>query len=162
MHYSYDTLVGKITIFADKNNITTICFAEVDGGEETSLIKEAHQQLEEYFAGKRRKFDLPLAIKGTDFQQKIWQNLLDIEYGKTLSYKELATSCGNAKACRAAGMACNKNPIAIIIPCHRVLGAQGKLTGYAGGLPAKQKLLELESAFELAAFVNNNTQPLIF
>jgi len=104
----------------------------------------AHTQLQEYFAGKRKVFDLELAPSGTDFQKKVWQALLKIPYGKTATYKEIAAAIGHPKAARAVGMACNKNPIAIIIPCHRVVGSNGSLTGYAGGLEMKKRLLELE------------------
>ena len=113
--------------------------------QETSLIKKTADQLNEYFNGERKVFDLKLSLRGTDFQVKIWNELLKIPYGKTLSYGQLAAMTGNPKACRAAGMANNRNPIPVIIPCHRVIGAGGSLTGYAGGLELKRKLLELES-----------------
>ena len=106
----------------------------------TGLSKE----LDEYFSGKRKTFDLPLKLNGTEFQKKIWQELIKIPYGKTISYKELARKAGNEKACRAAGMANNKNKIMIVIPCHRVIGSNGKLTGYAGGLKIKAALLRIE------------------
>jgi methylated-DNA-[protein]-cysteine S-methyltransferase len=116
------------------------CFEE----RETPLIKKAAGQLEEYFEGKRKKFDLPLALHGTDFQVTVWKALQKIPYGKTISYGELAAMIGNPKACRAVGMANNRNPIPIIIPCHRVIGKDGSLTGYAGGLEMKRTLLEIE------------------
>lgn len=143
--YSYATPVGKIFIQANENAILKISFFEADGkDEETDLIKEAHHQLLEYFEGKRKDFSLPLSLDGTEFQKTVWESLLKIPYGKTMSYLEIATSIGNEKACRAVGMANNKNPIAIVIPCHRVVGKNGDLTGYAGGLDAKSKLLEIE------------------
>ena len=95
--------------------------------------------------GKRKSFDLPLKPEGTEFQKKVWNALLDIPYGETRSYKDIAVAIGNPKACRAVGMANNRNPISIIIPCHRVIGANGSLVGYGGGLPIKIELLNLET-----------------
>jgi methylated-DNA-[protein]-cysteine S-methyltransferase len=114
---------------------------------ETPLIKKAAAQLAEYFEGRRKSFDLPLSLRGTDFQISVWKALQNIPAGVTRSYKEVAALIGNPKASRAVGMANNRNPIAIIIPCHRVIGADGNLTGYAGGLPVKQYLLDLEKRF---------------
>jgi len=111
---------------------------------ETPLIKKAALQFGEYFEGKRKSFNLPLTMQGTDFQIKVWNALKKIPYGKTISYGKLAAMIGNPKACRAVGMANNRNPIAIIIPCHRVIGNDGSLTGYGGGLELKRQLLELE------------------
>lgn len=113
---------------------------------ETTLIKKAAAQITEYLDGKRRTFDLPLAPHGTDFQLNVWNTLQKIPYGETRSYKQIAEAIGNPKAVRAVGMANNRNPIPIIIPCHRVIGADNSLTGYAGGLGLKQKLLELENS----------------
>jgi methylated-DNA-[protein]-cysteine S-methyltransferase len=113
---------------------------------ETPLIKKAAQQFDEYFDGKRKYFNLPLSLHGTAFQMKVWNALQKIPYGKTISYGELAAIIGNPKASRAVGMANNRNPIPIIIPCHRVIGHDGSLTGYAGGLDLKRELLELEGA----------------
>jgi methylated-DNA-[protein]-cysteine S-methyltransferase len=110
-------------------------------------------QLKAYFAGKLREFDLPLAPQGTDFQQRVWLALLRIPYGATASYGDIARAVGEPGASRAVGAANGQNPVAIIIPCHRVIGANGTLTGYGGGLPNKKFLLELEqknSAFALA------------
>jgi methylated-DNA-[protein]-cysteine S-methyltransferase len=112
---------------------------------ETPLIKKAAMQLNEYFNKDRQNFDLPLTLRGTDFQIKVWTALQKIPYGETSSYGELAVMIGNPKACRAVGMANNRNPITIIIPCHRVIGHNGSLTGYGGGLELKQKLLDLET-----------------
>lgn len=112
--------------------------------DKSSLLLKAATELEEYFAGNRQIFDIPLAPEGTEFQKKVWQALLQIPYGETRSYKEIAIASGSPKGCRAAGMANNRNPIAIIIPCHRVIGADGKLVGYAGGLDLKSKLLNHE------------------
>ena len=113
---------------------------------ETPLIKKTAKQLGEYFDGKRKTFDLPLAPRGTEFQLTVWKALQTISCGKTCSYGQLAAMIGNPKASRAVGMANNRNPIAIIIPCHRVIGSDGSLTGYAGGLELKEKLILLEKS----------------
>lgn len=148
--YSYKTPLGTLTLAEENNELTNCSFgnspklpqnAEI---KETKLIKEAWRQLRQYFNGERKTFDLPLAPRGTAFQQAAWQALLTIPYGQTASYKDMAIQVGNPKACRAVGMANNKNPIGIIIPCHRVIGSNGKLVGYAGGLDIKKKLLDLE------------------
>lgn len=109
------------------------------------ILVETERQLGEYFAGRRKKFTVKLNYVGTPFQKKVWNALLEIPYGETRSYGELARRIGNPKASRAVGAANGKNPISIIGPCHRVIGASGALTGYAGGIPAKRLLLELES-----------------
>ena len=111
---------------------------------ETDLINNTRKQLDEYFAGKRKKFDIPIKLEGTDFQIKVWKELLKIPYGETCSYLDIAKRIGNPKASRAVGMANNKNKIIIIVPCHRVIGSNKKLVGYACGLEVKEKLLELE------------------
>lgn len=145
MFYGYNTKIGKLYITADSDAITAISTQKPSGDEkETTLTKKAFLQLEEYFAGKRKTFDLPLKLDGTEFQKRVWQELLKIPYGKTISYKELAKAVGNEKACRAVGMANNKNKIMIVIPCHRVVGSNGDLTGYAGGLDIKKQLIDLE------------------
>ena len=110
----------------------------------TPLLRQAAAELAAYFTGALREFTVPLAPKGTPFQQKVWAALREIPYGETRSYKEIAAMVGNEKACRAVGMANNRNPLPIFIPCHRVVGADGKLVGYAGGLDVKTFLLELE------------------
>ena len=110
----------------------------------SKLADMAVLQLEEYFSGKRSSFSLPMAPAGTQFMQDVWQALVTIPYGEVRSYRDIAKAIGNPKACRAVGMANNRNPLPIIIPCHRVIGANGKLIGYAGGLGCKEKLLELE------------------
>lgn len=112
--------------------------------QETPLLTEAKRQLTAYFAGERQVFDLPLAPEGTEFQKKVWKQLEAIPYGETISYGELATRVGNANASRAVGLANGRNPISIIVPCHRVIGANGKLVGYGGGLSNKEVLLGLE------------------
>jgi methylated-DNA-[protein]-cysteine S-methyltransferase len=117
---------------------------QADWQEDSSALREPVRQLRAYFAGELENFDLLLAPDGTPFQQKVWDELLDIPYGKTISYGELAKRIGNPNASRAVGLANGSNPIPIIIPCHRVIGSNGKLTGYGGGLPIKEKLLALE------------------
>lgn len=146
----YNTPIGKIRLTEDGQAITCIDFIpeELDlntCGLETTLLSQAHTQLIEYLKGKRKEFTLPLNPCGTPFQQKVWEILRSIPYGTTLSYKDVAIKAGNPNASRAVGMANNRNPIPIIIPCHRVIGADGKLVGYGGGLPIKVKLLTLEN-----------------
>lgn len=147
----YETLIGKLAIVEEENAIIALYFREEDTREikdikevKTPLLENARKQLDEYFKGERKVFDLPLKLKGTEFQKKVWQALLDIPYGETFSYKDVANNIGNEKASRAVGNANNKNPLPIFIPCHRVIGANGKLVGYGGGLDIKIKLLELE------------------
>lgn len=111
----------------------------------TPLLERAEEQILEYLNGQRQVFDLPLAPVGTPFQQRVWKNLLEIPYGRTASYGEIAKAIGSPRAARAIGMANHHNPVPILIPCHRVVGAKGQLTGYAGGLELKQVLLTLES-----------------
>ena len=145
--FFYETDLGTIGIRENNKGITNIYFSKIntnDNVEETDLIKECYRQLEEYFTGNRMQFNIPLDFEGTEFQKKVWCQLLKIPYGETRSYKEVAIAIGNEKACRAIGMANNKNPIPIIIPCHRVIGSNGKLVGYAGGLNVKEKLLNIE------------------
>lgn len=145
--FFYDTPVGKLCIGEEDDSITRVTWSKVPQEyiqEETELILNCKIQLEEYFAGNRKQFDLPLAPKGTDFQKRVWKALTDIPYGETRTYGEIAAAVGNPKAARAVGMANNKNPIGIIVPCHRVVGADGKLVGYAGGMEKKEWLLNLE------------------
>jgi methylated-DNA-[protein]-cysteine S-methyltransferase len=112
--------------------------------ENKDFFGEVSRQLEAYFCGKLKSFDVKLAAEGTEFQKSVWRALCEIPYGETRTYKDIAISIGNPKAYRAVGLANNRNPIAIIVPCHRVIGANGKLTGYASGLDVKEFLLELE------------------
>jgi len=146
--FCYQTPLGKIVLIENGSAVTRLTFSEVlpEGVNctETPLLKKAVLELQEYFAGTRKRFDLPLSPQGTDFQQKVWKALQDIPYGAVVSYKDIALAIGNEKACRAVGGANNKNPIAIIIPCHRVIGADGSLVGYGGGLEIKRRLLALE------------------
>lgn len=111
------------------------------------LLRKTEQELEEYFEGKRKEFDLPLHLHGTEFQKKVWEALRKIPYGETCSYLDIARMVGNPKACRAVGGANHRNPVMILVPCHRVIGADGSLTGYGGGLGVKQYLLELEKKY---------------
>ena len=108
------------------------------------LLLQEQTELTEYFAGKRREFTVPVSLMGTDFQMQVWQKLREIPYGETCSYGQLAEAVGNPRAARAVGMANNRNPVMIIVPCHRVIGKNSALVGYGGGLPAKKYLLELE------------------
>ena len=111
-----------------------------------AFIRQAREQISEYLTGKRTVFDIQLDIQGTEFQKKVWRELAKIPYGKTVSYSEIADKIKNKKAVRAVGTANSKNPLSLILPCHRVIGSDGKLTGYAGGLSIKARLLELESS----------------
>jgi len=137
-----------MTIEESDQFITYVHFGEVRRPDrtiiETDLLKRAGQQLKEYFEGTRLNFDLPLKMEGTEFQIKVWNALLQIPFGQTRSYKQIAEAVGNPLGSRAIGNANNKNKISIIVPCHRVIGANGKLVGYEGGLDIKEKLLNLE------------------
>ena len=143
--YYYNTCIGRIGIAEENGIITNVTFADKKWKvEETETIKKAKKQLDEYFEGKRKNFDLPTKLEGTEFQLKVWNELKKIPYGHTASYKEIAEAVGCPNGYRAVGMANNRNPIAIIYPCHRVIGADGSLTGYGGGIGIKEKLLSLE------------------
>lgn len=144
--FCFNSKIGKLYIEEKNNKIIRLSFFKIQGEEkETELIKETCNQLSEYFEGTRKYFNLPINPQGTIFQKKVWKELTKIPYGQTRSYKDIAHAIGNPKAYRAVGMANNKNPITIIIPCHRVIGKNGKLTGYAGGLDLKRFLLTLEN-----------------
>lgn len=144
--FVYQSPVGNILIKEESNELTQITFSNNKNikNSESKLIQVCIKQLEEYFAGKRKVFDLPLKQKGTDFQQRVWKNISTIPYGVTKTYKEIAVQLNNLGAIRAVGVANGANLFHIVIPCHRVIGSDGTLTGYAGGLEVKQKLLELE------------------
>ena len=145
--FFYETDLGIIGIRDNNNAITEVFYSKSkinDHLKETPLIRECFNQLKEYFQGTRREFTIPIEAEGSESQKKVWKALLDIPYGQTRTYKEIAIAIGNEKACRAVGMANNRNPISIIIPCHRVIGANGKLVGYGGGLDIKEKLLNIE------------------
>jgi methylated-DNA-[protein]-cysteine S-methyltransferase len=147
--------VGRLRLLACHDALVAIWFehgrdatrnasALVQG--RSPVLERARRQLDEYFAGTRRQFDLPLAPRGTEFQRRVWARLQCIDYGATMTYGALAAVLGNAKASRAVGLANGSNPIPIFIPCHRVIGADGSLTGFGGGLPVKSALLALERA----------------
>jgi methylated-DNA-[protein]-cysteine S-methyltransferase len=147
-----DSPIGELLLAADDKGLRHIEFMrshrahppDPAWNQDPRPLKEAIGQLRAYFAGKLDTFDLPLAPEGTEFQKKVWHSLLDIPFGETISYGQLASRIGNPNASRAVGLANGSNPIPIIIPCHRVIGSNGKLTGYGGGLPIKEKLLALE------------------
>ena len=145
----YQSPLGIILLKANKEAITVVSFQDAEPVSiifsNSSLLQNAVQQLDEYFRGARSCFELPLAPAGTDFQQSVWKELVQLSFGTTITYLQLAKRLGNVKSIRAAASANGKNPLAIIIPCHRVIGADGKLTGYAGGLHRKQWLLEHEA-----------------
>ena len=155
MHYHHlDTPIGTVLIAGDAEAIRRIAFPKNGkpvrpepawAHSARGPIGEAVRQLRDYFAGRRTEFDLPLAPEGTPFQRAVWRQLQDIPYGETISYGELARRVGNPKASRAVGSANGANPIPIVIPCHRVIAASGKLGGFGGGLPVKQALLDLET-----------------
>lgn len=147
----YQTKIGRIKIAQEGDAIVEINVteSEKESEKETPLIKKTIKELEEYFEGKRKFFDIPISIKGTEFQEKVWEALLRIPYGETKSYEDIAKMIGCPKGARAVGMANHNNKIIIIIPCHRVIGKNGKLVGYAGGLPVKEKLLQIESNYKL-------------
>ena len=153
-YYSwFESPVGKLLLAGTKAGLKLVSFSagtrtkSADAGwrEDSAVFTEVVDQLKSYFAGERKAFDLPLVLEGTEFQKKVWTALQDIPYGETVSYKVLAQRVGSPKAVRAVGAANGANPIPIIIPCHRVIGNDGRLTGFGGGLPLKKRLLELES-----------------
>ena len=143
--------VGPLVLAASEAGLHAVLFEhgrhttpDPEWQEDSKPLQETMKQLRAYFAGELEEFDLPLVPEGTVFQRNVWQKLCDIRFGETISYGELARRVGNPKASRAVGLANGQNPIPIIIPCHRVIGSNGKLTGYGGGLPIKEKLLALE------------------
>lgn len=143
------TPVGMIRISEHQNSITKLFFCRSrifrrSDSQETPVLKEAARQLAEYFSGRRKVFSLPLSPEGTEYQKNIWAVLRDIPYGETRTYKQVAQAAGRPGSCRAVGTACHRNPIAILIPCHRVIGSNGSLVGYAAGLEIKKALLDLE------------------
>lgn len=148
--FYYNTDIGKIGIAEKENKITDLFFSnrelKCDIREfETELIKRTISEVREYLIGKRSSFDIPINPSGTEFYLSVWKEVMNIPYGETRSYKQIANKVGNLRAFRAVGMALNRNPIAIIIPCHRVIGTSGKIIGYAGGVDIKKLLLKLES-----------------
>jgi len=157
--YTYfDSPIGKLLLVSDGKNLNGL-YMDVGSGkyspgpswsrnDELAILHEAGLQLAEYFQGKRQEFDLPLQLTGTQFQLRVWEELRKIPYGTVISYGHLAGSIGKPKAFRAVGLANGKNPVSIIVPCHRVIGSNGTLTGYGGGLPRKEALLSLERAHQ--------------
>ena len=154
-----DSPVGPLLLASDNDGLRLIEFhtpryamqrdADWHEGDDATL-RMTRAQLDEYFAGKRRTFDLPLAPRGTEFQRNVWQTLATIPYGETISYAQLAKRVGKPTAMRAVGAANGRNPLPIVLPCHRVIGADGSLTGFGGGLPTKEFLLNLEGALPAA------------
>lgn len=151
----HDSPFGRLYLTGDADGLTGLHFPESeratdpdhsrDGDHRPELFDKVARQLDEYFDGQRTTFDVPLAPIGTPFQRMVWQQLTEIPYGTTVTYGELARRVGNPKASRAVGLANGQNPVAIIIPCHRVIGSNGKLTGYGGGIERKRRLLDLET-----------------
>lgn len=150
--------IGRLTLCSDGAALTGL-YMETPGDQpsvqaagredpEVSPLREAARQLDQYFSGRLRKFELPLQLRGTEFQRRVWNALTTIPFGETRSYSQLARDIGNPSACRAVGLANGKNPIAVIVPCHRVIGADGSLTGFGGGLPRKQWLLRHEGSWQ--------------
>lgn len=146
-----DTRLGTLTLWAEAEGLRAIEFGRhlgtMDRGSRPpgdSVLREAVRQLDEYFARRRKVFDLPLVIEGTAFERAVWDALRAIPYGRTMSYGQLATHLGRPRAARAVGHASGSNPLPIVIPCHRLVGRRGELTGFGGGLPMKRGLLELE------------------
>lgn len=148
MPYFRETAFGRIGIEEEGGFLTRIGLpGRLDGeteGAEPPVVREAFRQLEAYFAGTLTDFDLPLQPAGTPFMRRVWEALRRVPYGSTASYKAIAVAVGNPLACRAVGLANNRNPLPIVIPCHRIVGSNGSLVGYAGGLDMKERLLELE------------------
>ncbi len=152
LYTQIESPLGPLLLVADDGGLRQILFVngrhaaqpESSWEKDTAPFSETVRQLHAYFAGELENFDLQLAPEGTPFQLGVWRSLCDIPYGATVSYGELAVRIGNPKACRAVGLANGSNPIPIVIPCHRVIGSNGMLTGYGGGLPIKEKLLALE------------------
>ena len=147
MTHTFSSPIGIVRLTEEDGAITRIELSDVVGAASapTPLMHEAEMQIMAYLEGKRRLLDFPIRMMGTPFQQRVWRALQQIPYGTTRTYGEIATAIGNPRASRAVGMACNKNPLLLIVPCHRIVGAGGKLTGFAYGMNAKQWLLELES-----------------
>lgn len=145
-----DSPLGRLRLVSDGHALLRIEFAGQHGSDGTQqddpVLAQTARQLQEYFSGQRQHFDLPLGARGTSFQSSVWQALCKIPYGELRSYQDIANSIGKHSAVRAVGAANGRNPIPIVVPCHRVIGSNGRLTGFAGGLPAKQLLLELEGA----------------
>ena len=141
----YQSPLGLMIIIADDEALLSLEFGYTEERQQNATLDRVRKELDEYWAGSRSVFSVPLNAVGTPFQQKVWQALLTIPYGQTRSYGQIAAQIGNPKASRAVGMANNRNPISIIIPCHRVIGSDGSLVGYGGGLEKKAWLLDFEA-----------------
>ncbi len=147
--FFYETEIGIIGIEENNGFISNIYFGKENISKdieikETDMLKEASIQLNKYINGELKEFNLPLSPKGTEFMNEVWRGLCKIPYGEVLTYKEMGEKIGRPKAARAIGLACNRNPIPIFIPCHRIVGSNGKLTGYLGGIDIKERLLNIE------------------
>ncbi|RYY94620.1 MAG: methylated-DNA--[protein]-cysteine S-methyltransferase [Chitinophagaceae bacterium] len=150
MIHSYPTPIGPLRLYSTDGFITAISFNENDAPDSDATddaLEQCRRQLDEYFAGTRRHFDFPMRQSGTEFQQRVWTQLMEIPFGKTCSYRDLSKQLGDVKAIRAVGTANGRNNLAIVVPCHRVIGSDRSLTGYAGGLHRKQWLLAHEARF---------------
>ncbi|MBM4260720.1 MAG: methylated-DNA--[protein]-cysteine S-methyltransferase [Deltaproteobacteria bacterium] len=160
--------VGRLKLVASENALLAVLWEReapdrvkldvLTAAQHHPILQSAKRQLAEYFAGQRTRFELPLAARGTEFQQKVWRRLREIPFGKTKSYLEIAKAVGAPQASRAVGAACGKNPISIIVPCHRVVASNGNLTGFAGGLDIKARLLALEGVRDSLRVVPTNSQ----
>ena len=144
---SFLSPLGQISVFSDGNDITEVRFGCCESEHGDEITEEAVRQLREYFEGERTEFSLPLSPKGTPFQKRVWSALTEVEYGTVRTYKDIAQAIGSPGACRAVGGANGKNPIVIIIPCHRIVASGGKPGGYSAGLDKKLYLLELENKY---------------
>lgn len=147
--FFYKTEIGEIGIEENSGFISNVYFGKENIPKdieikETDILREASIQLNKYINGELKGFNLPLSPKGTEFMNEVWNGLYEIPYGEVLTYKEMGEKVGRPKAARAVGLACNRNPIPIFIPCHRIVGSSGKLTGYLGGIDIKEKLLNIE------------------
>ncbi|MFG1907024.1 methylated-DNA--[protein]-cysteine S-methyltransferase [Kribbella sp. NPDC048928] len=146
-----DSPIGDLTLAVDETGLCRLHFGGTDRPQDTDpLLSAAAEQLKAYFAGELQEFTLPLSIRGgSDFERAVWQQLTRIPYGEMQTYGDVAKIVGDLGAARAVGTACNRNPIAIVVPCHRVVGAGGKMVGFGGGIPTKRHLLELEARITL-------------
>lgn len=150
----YDSTIGRISIADNGRAITDVFFGRIHSlqtrfkDKETTLNLQALEEIQEFLAGTRKSFSVPLALKGTPFQVSVWEALQNIPYGETRSYRDIAEEIGNPNSYRAVGLANNKNPVSIIIPCHRVIGANGDMIGYGGGLNKKKRLLDIEAKYK--------------
>lgn len=159
-HAIYETPMGRMAVICEGSVVRAIyipvgenCAHDINSlpgpTQATKLTDQVYQEIQEYFQGERQNFTFPIEAEGTEFQKKVWKALRDIPYGETRSYKDIAIAIGNEKACRAVGGANNKNPHIIVVPCHRVIGNNGSLVGYAAGLAMKVKLLNLEKKHKI-------------